>query len=114
MCVYRLFRAQNLPRLLAAAIAVAVTGAALIAVCLHLFAGLSTLTSVIVATVLGMLALGVVLFLLVIVFVGRAMNQMGQPPSGQVQPGNLPTAPAVKGTQAAAVSEPDETLEVWE
>ena len=114
MCVHRLFRAQSLPRLLAAAIAVAMTGAALIAACLHLFAGLSTLTSVIVATVLGMLALAVVFFLLAIVFIGRTMNRMGELPTGQVQPGNLPTAPAGKGVQAAAVSEPDETLEVWE
>jgi hypothetical protein len=108
-------RAQGLPGLSAVAVAVTVAGAALVATCLHLLGGLATSTSIIVAAVLGMLALlvlaAVVLFVLAIAALGRAINEGGEGPTPHVRPGNLPAASAGSDMQA---SEPDEAPEVWE
>jgi hypothetical protein len=102
----------------AGAVAASGAGAALVAICLHLLFGLADTTSIIIATVLGLLALAVAVLAMSAVAMLRLAQAVRQaPPSappGYVTPGNLPSAPVPSDIPGVQPDGSAEAPEVWE
>jgi hypothetical protein len=103
----------------AGVVAVSAVGAALAGMSLHLLFGLTTITSVVISAVLGLLVLAAALLM---VAMGLALarfvrSQVGVVPDstpGYVMPGNLPSALGISDSPDAQSSGSGEGQEVWE
>ena len=114
------FTIRGWPRRWAGAVAACVAGAALVAICLHFLFGLADTTSIIIATVLGLLVLVVaVLVVSAVIQLASILSQAVREapdsvPTGDVTPGNLPSAPVASDIAGVQPDESAKAPEVWE